>query len=183
MVSKNTQSRIDEILDVTEDHMRRGGFDAVSFRDIASAVGIKSSSVHYHFPHKSDLGKAVIERYAENFIQALNSGGVAEDAVQVKIQRLGNAYVGALSDKGTICLGCILGAELSTLPEDVSDAVQAFFDQLLAWTAAALGGDKDHQEQAEFIISSFQGAMVLSVTKKDPKILSRCADRLCNSYL
>ncbi|OUR79890.1 hypothetical protein A9Q83_02780 [Alphaproteobacteria bacterium 46_93_T64] len=181
MVSKNTQNRIDEILDVTEDHMRKGGFDAVSFRDIATAVGIKSSSVHYHFPHKSDLGKAVIERYAERFIKSLGQADTNAKDVQGRIRRLGDAYIGALSDKGTICLGCILGSELPSLPEDVSTAVQTFFDQLLAWTAAALGGRRDGTERAQFIVSSFQGAMTLSVTMKDPKILSRCVERLCSS--
>ncbi|MBL4667188.1 MAG: TetR/AcrR family transcriptional regulator [Sneathiella sp.] len=181
MVSKNTQSRIDEILDVTEDHMRQGGFDAVSFRDIATAVGIKSSSVHYHFPHKSDLGKAVVERYAENFIAALGPADAQAEDAHGRINRLGAAYIGALSNKGTICLGCILGSELPSLPEEVGTAVQIFFDRLLAWTAKALGGSRDDLEHAQFIVGSFQGAMTLSVAMKDPKILSRCVERLCNS--
>ena len=32
--------------------MRRGGFHGFSFRDLAADVGIKSASVHYHFPIK-----------------------------------------------------------------------------------------------------------------------------------
>ena len=54
--------KAEEILEVAERHMRAGGFDAVSFRDIAAEVGIKSASVHYHFPQKADLGAAVVQR-------------------------------------------------------------------------------------------------------------------------
>ena len=36
------------------------GFPAMSFRDLADTIGIKSASIHYHFPSKADLGLAVI---------------------------------------------------------------------------------------------------------------------------
>ena len=47
------------ILKITEEMVRRGGYNGFSFREIAKQVGIKSSSVHYHFPTKEDLGVAV----------------------------------------------------------------------------------------------------------------------------
>ena len=36
-----------------------------SFRELAADVGVKSSSVHYHFPTKEALAAAVIRRWAE----------------------------------------------------------------------------------------------------------------------
>jgi AcrR family transcriptional regulator len=36
-----------------------------SFGEIAADVGIKGSSVHYHFPTKDDLAAAVVRRWAE----------------------------------------------------------------------------------------------------------------------
>jgi TetR/AcrR family transcriptional regulator, transcriptional repressor for nem operon len=53
------------IMDAAERRMQRGGFGGFSFREIAADVGIKSSSVHYHFPTKEDLSAAVIRRWAE----------------------------------------------------------------------------------------------------------------------
>src|SRR3984893_12936943 len=52
------------IMDAAERRMRKGGFAGFSFREIAADVGIKSSSVHYHFPTKEDLAAAVIRRWA-----------------------------------------------------------------------------------------------------------------------
>ena len=43
------------IMDAAERRMRSGGFNGFSFRDIADDVGVKSSSVHYHFPTKDAL--------------------------------------------------------------------------------------------------------------------------------
>ena len=42
------------IMDAAERRMRIGGFNGFSFREIAADVGVKSSSVHYHFPTKGD---------------------------------------------------------------------------------------------------------------------------------
>jgi TetR/AcrR family transcriptional repressor of nem operon len=38
---------------------------------LANEVGIKSASVHYHFPTKEDLGAELAKRYTENFLSAL----------------------------------------------------------------------------------------------------------------
>ena len=51
------------ILDAAERRMQIGGFGGFSFREIAADVGIKSSSVHYHFPTKENLAAAVIRRW------------------------------------------------------------------------------------------------------------------------
>jgi len=48
------QTMKDKILDAAEKRVRGAGFSAMSFRDLASDVGIKSASVHYHFPTKPD---------------------------------------------------------------------------------------------------------------------------------
>src|SRR5690348_18159211 len=53
------------IMDAAEQRMQLGGFGGFSFREIAADVGVKSSSVHYHFPTKEDLAAAVIRRWAE----------------------------------------------------------------------------------------------------------------------
>ena len=53
------------IMDAAERRMQLGGFGGFSFRELAADVGVKSSSVHYHFPTKEALAAAVIRRCAE----------------------------------------------------------------------------------------------------------------------
>ncbi|MBL4739990.1 MAG: TetR/AcrR family transcriptional regulator [Sneathiella sp.] len=178
MITKQTNDRLSSILDVAESHIRRGGFNAVSFRDIATAVGIKSSSVHYHFPHKHDLGKAVVERYAINFVEVLGSPINSLETPTMRIERLGAAYSGSLAQDGAICLACVLGAESAGLPEEVNGAVIAFFKQLLQWTEEALTGAQGPAADASYIISAMQGAMVLSIALNDPRKLEEAVTRL-----
>ena len=51
--------------------VQHSGLGGLSFRTLAEEIGIKSSSVHYHFPEKADLAGALIERYSERFFSQL----------------------------------------------------------------------------------------------------------------
>ena len=57
----------ERILDAAEKRVRAVGYNAVSFRDLANDVGVKSASVHYYFPQKESLGEQLVKRYAERF--------------------------------------------------------------------------------------------------------------------
>ena len=44
------------------------GYGGLNYRDLATEVGIKAASIHYHFPAKADLGAAVAKRYWEDIV-------------------------------------------------------------------------------------------------------------------
>jgi AcrR family transcriptional regulator len=51
-----------------------GGYDGFSFRELAADVGVKSASVHHHFPTKAILGAGVARRYTDRFTEAVKAG-------------------------------------------------------------------------------------------------------------
>lgn len=171
-----------EILDAAERYMRRGGFDAVSFRDLAADVGIKSASVHYHFPHKADLGEAVVRRYMERFLKVLGAPDDQNETVATRIGRLTDAYRSVVLDDGMVCLCCVLGSETLELPPPVGNAVNAFFSRVLDWTDTALaseyGGSTVTKLKGSHIISSLQGAMILALAMDQPQIFADTVDRI-----
>jgi len=168
-MEKTYSTKANEIMDVAEAHMRKGGFDAASFRDLASAVGVKSASVHYHFPQKSDLGRAVVARYRSRIEEAL--GDAANDRTTItKLKLLFSVYSTALNSGDSVCLCCMLGAESRYLPTDVAAEVSLFFKSMTDWTRTALTANLPKAKAAALaahIISALQGAMVLSVALDD----------------
>lgn len=164
-MEKTYSAKANEIMDVAEAHMRKGGFDAASFRDLAAAVGVKSASVHYHFPQKSDLGRAVVSRYRSRIEEAL--GNAADDRAPIeKLKLLFSVYSSALNSGDSVCLCCMLGAESRYLPTDVAAEVSLFFKSMTDWTHSALISQMPTAGAAVLaahIISALQGAMVLSV--------------------
>jgi TetR/AcrR family transcriptional regulator, transcriptional repressor for nem operon len=167
-----------EILEAAEIRIRRGGFEAVSYRDLAADVGIKAASVHYHFPQKALLGAAVIDRYSDKLSVALGQVDLAHATVEEHLQRLCNCYRAAVQNDGMICLGCMLGAESKDLPDAVSEAARRFFKRLLNWIESALGDRGDAPTLAIHIIGALQGTMILAVTLKRPELMDEAADRL-----
>jgi TetR/AcrR family transcriptional repressor of nem operon len=168
-MSAGRSDTVDGILDAAERRVRRGGFAAASFRDLAADVGIRSASVHYHFPQKADLGRALVDRYAERFLAALGPPE-GEDARD----RLIGAYMAGFGSAGAACLCAMLGAARRDLPAPVADAVAAFYARLVGWASDALGNAED----AEFAIAALQGAMVLAVARDDAATLARTAARV-----
>ena len=169
------------ILDIAERRMRQTGYNAVSYRDIAAEMGIKSASLHYHFPKKEDLGTALTQRYADNFSKALEEIAAREANPQARIKAFIDIYSFELKQRGLVCLCAVLGAETESLPDRVSHEIKSFFNQNIDWLTQqyeALGKavPADH---AKTVISSLSGAMILSASSHDNSIF----DAATNSVL
>src|SRR5512133_1343618 len=95
------------IMDAAERRMRRGGFNGFSFRDIAADVGVKSSSVHYHFPTKEKLAAAVIRRYTQE-VSELSDQEAKKGGDPVKVWT--RAFRGTLNSDDRMCPCVVLGA-------------------------------------------------------------------------
>jgi TetR/AcrR family transcriptional regulator, transcriptional repressor for nem operon len=176
--STNYPAKAIEILEAAEIRIRRGGFEAVSYRDLAADVGIKAASVHYHFPQKALLGAAVVDRYSDKLAAALGPVDLTQATVEEHLQRLCDCYAAAVQKDGMICLGCMLGAESQDLPAVVSEAARRFFKRLLDWVELALGDRADAATLAVHTIGTLQGTMILSVTLKRPELMYEVADWL-----
>ncbi|MHA1565082.1 MAG: TetR/AcrR family transcriptional regulator [Alphaproteobacteria bacterium] len=171
-----------EILEIAERHMREGGFDAASFRDIAAQAGIKSASVHYHFPQKADLGVAVVHRYTDRVLAALAAPDDPKETVAARIERLAEVYRSAVLHDRLICLCAVLGAETLDLPKPVAEAVRQFFATILRWTETALAtgqhGASPISLSAPQIVATLQGAMILALATKQPLLFTQTTDRM-----
>jgi AcrR family transcriptional regulator len=112
----------DKILFAAEKRVRRAGFAEMSFRDLARDVGVKSASMHYHFLTKSDLGEALVDRYARAFKQQLDM--IEIDDLTIALARFITLYEAALVLDESICRCTVLGAEAIGLPEKVNQKKQ-----------------------------------------------------------
>lgn len=60
------------------------GFDAISVRDIAKAVGIKASSLYNHFKNKQDIFDTIVNKYSKHvkkFLERISPGNVGSDSI------------------------------------------------------------------------------------------------------
>jgi TetR/AcrR family transcriptional regulator, transcriptional repressor for nem operon len=143
------------ILDAAERRMQKGGFGGFSFREIAADVGIKSSSVHYHFPTKEDLAAAVVKRWAAYTF------GLIDEALEKNrdpVRAWTEAFRGTAYSDGRICPCTVLGAASQDLPPIVAYEVKGFFQMCLdKMTAEGMS-----PSEAAKNLSTLIGALVVS---------------------
>jgi len=166
-----------QILDIAERMMRREGYNAVSFRDIAGEMGIKSASLHYYFRKKVNLGEALVARYHKNFHAALEARTSNLSDPVAKIQIFIDLHRQAIKDKDLICLCAVFGAEAKGLPETIGQGVKAFFDANIAWlTEIYREVDNPNPEQkAKASVAMLEGALIVASVTEDMSVFEAAA--------
>src|ERR1700731_169104 len=91
----------EHLMDLAEARICEAGYRGFSFRDLAAEIGIKSASVHHHFPTKATMAAAVARRYADRFFAAVarRPNETADDAIEARFhsafgEALGNQAAG-----------------------------------------------------------------------------------------
>lgn len=173
-----------KILNIAEKRMRISGYNAVSYRDIADEMGIKSASLHYHFPRKEDLGVALVQRYAANFAKTLYQSTIMTETPAQDLAVFVNLYRIAIEEHQLVCLCAVLGAEAPGLPTRVTDEVRAFFEENILWLATvytALGSDTP-QQKAKTTLAILEGAMIISSVNGDNSVFQAAAGLILSEY-
>ena len=168
-----TMETKEKILEAAERRVRKAGFTEMSFRDLAADVGIKSASVHYHFPTKADLGEALVERYTRQFKEKLDQ--INMDDLFASLDGFVGLYGDALVLQESICLCAIMGAESIGLPSTINRYTKAFFDMNIAWLTRVLA---DHSIQnaediASMIVAALEGGMIVASSSNDRSIFGQ----------
>ncbi|MDK1386544.1 helix-turn-helix domain-containing protein [Sinorhizobium sp. 8-89] len=150
------------IMDAAERRIRAAGYNGFSFREIAADVGVKSASVHYHFPTKERLAAAVASRYTDRFLKSVESR-VATGADTLEAWK--GEFRRALAEDGQMCLCGALGASARNLPAEVITEVRAFFKRgidLLTSSGMSV-------EKAMGLFATLEGAMLMANTFGDAR--------------
>lgn len=166
------------ILDIAQTLAQTRGYNAFSYRDISEVIGIKTSSIHYYFPTKGDLGEALVRRYRNNFKTALL---LIDEQTQDPLKKL-NLYMEifkkTLQVENKVCLCGMLAADFTTLPQEVQTQVTSFFSDNEAWLATTLRTGKDQgyfnlntsvDTTAKIFIDTLEGAMMTARSFGDLK--------------
>jgi TetR/AcrR family transcriptional repressor of nem operon len=177
------------ILDVAERLVQTRGFNGFSYADIAEALDVTKASLHYHFPSKADLGRRLIERYEQTFLDLLKGIDTTGAPPRDKLKRYARIYADVLRDN-RMCLCGMLASDYATLPKAMKEEVRHFFDVNEQWLAGVLehgrkGGSLEFKgstlELARVIVGSLEGAMMLARSYGEPARFETAAERLIAS--
>jgi TetR/AcrR family transcriptional regulator, transcriptional repressor for nem operon len=160
----------ERILEVAEALVQVRGFNAFSYADVATQLGITKAGLHYHFPGKAELGEALVERYARRFSDALAAIDASGAPAPERLAAYACLYADVLRDR-RMCLCGMLAAEYETLADGLRGAIRAFFDDNEAWLERTLEQGRREgtlrfegpaREAAQMIVGGLEGAMLVA---------------------
>jgi len=158
----------DKIISIGDSLIRKIGYNAFSFSDIAKELSIKNASIHYHFPTKTMLVISIIQKHLqilERFKQSVSS----LNATEKMIKFLSVYATGRIANKISI-LGA-LANDYYTFETPVQTELKLLMDNTLNWLTETLKEGKseglfhyqmDHRTKATLIITSLLGAEQLA---------------------
>ncbi len=120
------------LLDRAQTLVQERGYNAFSFKDLAASEGIRTASVHYHFPTKADLAVALMERYLATLQAALRDAAELPTAT-ASLEALVHLFEES-ERAGLLCACGSLAADVETLPEPVRELVQRHVRATLDFT-------------------------------------------------
>jgi TetR/AcrR family transcriptional repressor of nem operon len=159
-----------DVLDIAERLVQTRGYNGFSYADIAAELSVTKASLHYHFPTKAALGRAILTRYSKAFAEALATIDAEESSAAAKLARYAGLYAAVLRDE-RMCLCGMLAAEYATLPRAMQEEIRRFFALNEAWLVKVLqagvrAGAVDLRgtapESARMVIGTLEGAMLVA---------------------
>jgi TetR/AcrR family transcriptional repressor of nem operon len=174
------------ILDAAQNLVQQRGFNAFSYRDLAEQVGVKTSSIHYYFPSKADLGRAIMHRYTEELRQILAAIEAETTDPRRRVALFIDVFAATLRSKDKLCLGGMLASDFLTLPSPIQTEVKAFFVMTETWLARVLAAGQQvgvfhpHSPEvtAKTMIGTLEGALAAARAFEDEQRFTDAAQWL-----
>ena len=163
------------VLDAAERLAQTRGFNGFSYADVAAQLSVTKASLHYHFPSKAELGRALIERYRVMFAAELEAIDRRTSDAGERLRRYVRLYDAVMSSE-RMCLCGMLAAEYATLPEPMQRELRRFFDGNEVWLTSVLESGRragrltfreTARERARTMLGALEGAMLVARTYGD----------------
>lgn len=168
----NNKSTRDSIVDLAQEAIATRGYSSFSFRELAAELGIKSASIHYHFPAKTHLGVEVARQYRLRFHAALVEFVATNPEPLKAIEYLVEIYRHEVrtSQRMTVCL--MLAAEIKNLPAEIQQEMSEFYAFNLGWIHTQLSlmnmTAAEAHEKSRQIFALLQGGLMGAKSQSDP---------------
>ena len=176
----------DRILDAAESLVLQRGFAGTTVDAVLASAAVSKGAFFHHFPSKHRLGMALVERYAQQDLEILETFmGTAEEESEepgrqlVEFLRL---FEEAASDTSVDVPGCLFVPFVyEQVSKDINDvivgSIELWRDRILAKLEAAAAArpltvDVDLHSLADQVFTTIEGGFILTRAVGDPTSLA-----------
>lgn len=159
----------EEILRTASRLLQTRGYTAFSYGQIAEDLGVKPAAIHYHFPSKTDLGLALVERFSARYRHWM------EDAAHLTPTEQLDGFIAIyqrfLDNGARVCPAGVLQSEFLAIPEEIQKAVGQMVKEIQTWLTGVFEAGRRSGElhfegkasdQAALFSASVMGALPMA---------------------
>jgi len=131
----------ENILELGESLIRSKGYNAFSYLDISSELGIKNAAIHYYFPLKENLGTSIVKTNIQRFEEMLeNMKSHGYDELR-QLETFIKIYIKSHREN-KLCIMGSLGPEFNTLNDSTKAELKRMTEMILNWLTSVLESGK-----------------------------------------
>lgn len=150
----------DQIINKAFELMLQHGLNGFSYRDISEPLGIRNAAVHYHFPNKMDLIRALIEQNQQVLRKTTAEFMAYGGPARPQLEGLFAFTLKQCQCGRPICMAGALAVDYDELPDDIKRANDQFMKDTNTWLSRVL---KTGREQNEFTFQGVPATKAMSI--------------------
>jgi TetR/AcrR family transcriptional repressor of nem operon len=157
----------DQIIDKAFQLMLQRGLNGFSYRDISGPLGVKNAAIHYHFPNKMDLIKALIDENHQVLRRSTSEFMAYGGPAMPQLEGLFAFTMNQCQCGRPICMVGALAIDYDELSDDIKSANDRFMKDSVNWLTKVMEVGRDQDEfsfggepmsKAVSILAMIQGA-------------------------
>lgn len=165
--------------------IQTSGYSGTGLNAVIDHAGAPKGSVYFHFPDgKEGLGVAAVDLAAAQFAQLIAEAAASAGGAAAAVRAAVEALTAIVSDSD-YRLGCpvsVVTLEMGAESQRLRNACAAAFESWIAPTAALLEAEgldaAPARSLATVVVSTIEGAVILSRATRSPQPLTSAADVL-----
>lgn len=159
------------IIQLGDEFIRKKGYNAFSYSDIAKALNVKNAAIHYHFPTKTDLASGVVKWHTESFDRFVKKCSDKNEFVQIKMFL---NYYTSIQLSGKVCLIGAFATDWNSMESYIQEEVKEFTEGVIIWITETLNNGKEKNlltfsgspktEAIKILTNMFAGTQLARIT-------------------
>ena len=157
----------EQIIDKAFQLMLQRGLHGFSYRDISEPLGVKNAAIHYHFPNKMDLIKALIDENHQVLRRSTSEFMAYGGPAMPQLEGLFAFTMNQCQCGRPICMVGALAIDYDELNDDIKNANDNFMKDSVNWLTKVMETGREQEEfhfngdpmsKAVSILAMIQGA-------------------------
>jgi len=132
----------EKIIELGENLILTKGYNAFSYQDISTELGIKNAAIHYYFPTKEKLGTSIVKTNIQRFEEMVDNMHSRDFDEGQQLETFIKIYIKSQREQ-KLCIVGSLGPDFSTLNESTKTELVRMTELILKWLTDILTSGRE----------------------------------------